>query len=61
MAEDLKPARSPKRKSVPEATSAEAIRAMIESLQRKGLLAGSDVAVEWILAEIRRDVEEGLW
>lgn len=56
MAEALKPAQATKKD-----TSPEAIRKMIESLQRRNYLAGSDAAVEWLLAEIRRDVEDGVW
>ncbi len=56
---DLKPAQREKREPVPEATSGEAIRAMLENLQRKGCLAGSEAAIEWVEAEIRRDIEDG--
>lgn len=56
MAEPLKPARATK-----EDTSPEAIREMIEGLQRKNYLAGSDAAIAWLEAEIRRDVEDGVW
>ena len=48
-------------KPAKDETSPEAIREMIEGLQKRGLLAGSDAAVEWLAREISRDVEDGLW
>lgn len=56
MTDSLKPAQAAK-----EDTSPEAIRKMIEALQRRNYLAGSDAAITWLFEEIMRDVRDSVW